>query len=90
MDPNAEPSEYVTLASNDGFEFVISRTAACISGTIRRMLDPKSLYPLSWTWVDCGLHTSSSEHALTIPNTGNFFEARTGRCVFENMKFVIQ
>ncbi|EEP79795.1 predicted protein [Uncinocarpus reesii 1704] len=32
--------EFVTLTSNDGFDYVISRSAACISGTIRRMLDP--------------------------------------------------
>ncbi|KAJ5102274.1 hypothetical protein NUU61_004496 [Penicillium alfredii] len=35
-------SEYVTLVSCDGFEFIIPRSAACISGTIRRMLDPSS------------------------------------------------
>nr|KMM66665.1 hypothetical protein CPAG_03003 [Coccidioides posadasii RMSCC 3488] len=39
-----EPPEFVTLVSNDGFEFVISRSAACISGTIRRMLDPASKF----------------------------------------------
>jgi transcription elongation factor B subunit 1 len=32
----------VTLGSYDGFEFVVLREAACISGAIRRMLDPKS------------------------------------------------
>jgi hypothetical protein len=36
-------SEYVTLVSGDGFEFIIPRSAACVSGTIRRMLDPSSL-----------------------------------------------
>jgi hypothetical protein len=35
-------SEFVTLVSCDGFEFIIPRSAACISGTIRRMLDPAS------------------------------------------------
>ncbi|KAF2765354.1 putative transcriptional elongation regulator Elc1/Elongin C [Teratosphaeria nubilosa] len=35
-------SEYVTLVSNDGFRFIIQRSTACISGTIRRMLDPAS------------------------------------------------
>ncbi|KAH8601228.1 putative Elongin-C [Bisporella sp. PMI_857] len=35
-------SKYVTLISSDGFEFVILREAAYVSGTIRRMLDPKS------------------------------------------------
>jgi len=35
-------SEYVTLVSGDGFEFILPRSTACISGTIRRMLDPAS------------------------------------------------
>jgi len=35
-------SKYVTLVSSDGFEFVVLREAACKSGAIRRMLDPKS------------------------------------------------
>lgn len=39
---DATQSEYVTLVSCDGFEYVIPRSAACISGTIRRMLDPAS------------------------------------------------
>lgn len=38
-------SEYVTLISHDDYEFIIPRSAACISGTIRRMLDPSS------TWI---------------------------------------
>ncbi|CEJ58060.1 Putative Transcriptional elongation regulator Elc1/Elongin C [Penicillium brasilianum] len=37
-------SEFVTLVSYDGFEFIIPRNAACISGTIRRMLDPTSKF----------------------------------------------
>jgi transcription elongation factor B subunit 1 len=37
-----EVSKWVTLVSCDGFEFVVLREAACISGAIRRMLDPKS------------------------------------------------
>lgn len=38
------PSEYVTLVSGDGFEFIIPRSTACVSGTIRRMLEPASQY----------------------------------------------
>lgn len=34
--------EYVTLVSGDGFEFVVPRSTACVSGTIRRMLEPSS------------------------------------------------
>ncbi|KAI5292367.1 Transcription elongation factor B (SIII), polypeptide 1 (15kDa, elongin C) [Ascosphaera acerosa] len=32
-------TDYVTLCSYDGFEFIIARELACISETIRRMLD---------------------------------------------------
>lgn len=51
----------MTLVSSDGFEFVILREAACVSGAIRRMLDPKSSFAESVsgrctfeeiTWVD--------------------------------------
>ena len=34
-------SEYVTLVSNDGFEFKLLRSAACIAGTIKRALNPE-------------------------------------------------
>ncbi len=36
------PSPYVTLISSDGFEFIVSRDAACVAGTIKKMLDPQS------------------------------------------------
>jgi len=39
-----EQSKYVTLVSSDGFEFVVLREAACISGAIKRMLDPQSKF----------------------------------------------
>ncbi|PBP25691.1 putative Elongin-C [Diplocarpon rosae] len=35
-------SKYVTLISSDRFEFVVLREAACLSGAISKMLDPKS------------------------------------------------
>lgn len=35
---DTEPSKFVTLVSNDGFEFVVLREAACVSTTIARML----------------------------------------------------
>lgn len=38
----ATPSPFVTLVSADGFEFHIRRSAACVSATIRRMLDLQS------------------------------------------------
>lgn len=31
-------SEYITLVSSDGFEFVISKSAAMVSGTLKNML----------------------------------------------------
>jgi Skp1 family, tetramerisation domain len=36
------PSPFVTLISSDGFEFHVRRSAACVSGTIRRMLNTRS------------------------------------------------
>ena len=35
-------SKYVTLISNDGFEFIVRREAAYVAGTIKKMLDPIS------------------------------------------------
>ncbi|KAB8263357.1 BTB/POZ protein [Aspergillus pseudonomiae] len=46
MASSAADSEFVTLVSGDGFEFVLPRSAACVSGTIRRMLDPSSSFSL--------------------------------------------
>lgn len=34
----------MTLVSADGFEFVILREAACVSGVVRRMLDDNSRF----------------------------------------------
>lgn len=74
-------SEYVTLVSCDGFEFIIPRSAACISGTIRRMLDPSS------TWIeDC--HCGMSSLLTTSCAIGKFSEALTGRCVLETLTYV--
>jgi hypothetical protein len=43
---DGKSTKYVTLVSNDGFEFKILRSAACIAGTIKKALDPlcKHLY----------------------------------------------
>lgn len=38
-EPGVE-SDYVTLISSDGYSFVVQRSSACISGAIKRMLDP--------------------------------------------------
>ena len=40
---DSTPSPFVTLISSNGQEFHIRRSAALVSGTIRRMLDPKSM-----------------------------------------------
>jgi elongin-C len=37
-------SEYVTLVSAEGFEFVVMRAATDVSPVIKRMLDPKSQF----------------------------------------------
>lgn len=37
-------SEYVTLVSSEGFEFVVARAATDVSPVIKRMLDPKSQF----------------------------------------------
>ena len=41
----ASSSPYVTLISSDGFEFIVTREAACVAGTIKKMLDPHSTRP---------------------------------------------
>ena len=42
MAVNGTPSPFVTLVSSDGFEFHVRRSAACVSGALRRMLDTQS------------------------------------------------
>lgn len=36
----SDESPYVTLVSSDGYSFIVQRSSACISGAIKRMLDP--------------------------------------------------
>lgn len=36
-----EPSEFITLKSSDGYEFIVTRKSAYNSETIKRMLDPR-------------------------------------------------
>ncbi|KAF4554712.1 Elongin-C-like protein [Elsinoe fawcettii] len=47
----ADQSEYVTFVSNDGFDFIVQRSAANISGTIKRMLDPTNGFAESTTGI---------------------------------------
>lgn len=41
---SSESSDYVTLVSSDGFEFIVLREAACISGMIKTMLAGKQIW----------------------------------------------
>ncbi|KAF2668030.1 putative Elongin-C [Microthyrium microscopicum] len=50
-EPQQPLSEWVTLISHDEFTFHILRSSANLSGTIRRMLDPKSGFKESVTGV---------------------------------------
>lgn len=73
----AASPDYVTLISNDGFEFKVQRSSACLSGAIKRMLDP----------------TSQSYSRLLLYTATNiildgFAESKTHTCVFENIKYV--
>jgi transcription elongation factor B subunit 1 len=79
---NGTPSPFVTLISSDDFEFHVRRSAACVSGTIRRMLDPQSMV------TNILLHFSTTQGALTL-TSGNFSEAVTGRCRLENINGVV-
>ncbi|KEZ41837.1 hypothetical protein SAPIO_CDS6643 [Scedosporium apiospermum] len=45
------PSEYITLVSSDGFEFVVLREAAMISTVIKSMIDPRSGFKEAITGV---------------------------------------
>lgn len=79
MADDANTSEYVTLVSNDGYQFVVKRSAACVSGALRRMLDPKSRSSLS---------VRDQLMVLTITSypIGNFSEAIENKATLENLK----
>lgn len=40
----SEPTEYVTVVSCDGFEFRILRSAACLSGAMRKAFDTACMF----------------------------------------------
>lgn len=81
-----ELSEYVTLISNDGFEFIIKRDAANVAGTIRKMLDPTSrsppLFPPTHIQAPYSFIPSYAVLRVILTNVraGNFAEASSGRC----------
>ncbi|TQS34696.1 hypothetical protein Golomagni_04911 [Golovinomyces magnicellulatus] len=73
MSSSAPRSQYVTLVSSDGFEFVVLREAACISGMIKTML--------------AGEHNQSEiSTPRLIFMTITSREAIQGRCVFKEIK----
>lgn len=83
MSINNAPSEWVTLISSDGFEFNVRRSAACVSGTIRRMLDPQSMFTSTFSF---SMMISENKHWY-VP--GGFSEARNGVCTLENLSGIV-
>jgi len=73
-----KPTEYVTLVSNDGFEFKILRSAACIAGTIKKALDPlcESLSP------------TCMSHSTANASTAGFRENAQNRVDLPTIKYV--
>nr|OQO18163.1 hypothetical protein B0A51_13346 [Rachicladosporium sp. CCFEE 5018]OQO22182.1 hypothetical protein B0A51_09869 [Rachicladosporium sp. CCFEE 5018] len=71
-------SQFVTLVSSDDFSFIVLRSAACLSGVIRRMLDPACII---------FSHASLLYSVLTL--TDGFVEARTNTCHFENISGMV-
>lgn len=78
-DTNKELSPYVTLVSADGFEFHVRRSAACVSGTIRRMLDVQSE----------SIEGCCSCMSQTYILLDNFSEAQSGICHLENLSGIV-
>ena len=76
---NEEP-EYVTFVSSDGFEFVVKRSAACVSDTVKRMLNSRSTSP--------PLQEREGLILLTVLIIVGFAESITNRCVFGEIKYV--
>lgn len=72
----SDAADYVTLISSDGFSFVVQRSSACISGAIKRMLDP------ACTSIHVALHIRKYISHVT----DGFAESKTNTCRFENMK----
>lgn len=67
-DEKKQQPDYVTLISNDGFEFKLQRSAACMAGAIKKMLDPSSeLHPLLPP-SSSSLHSSPSHAQFHLAN----------------------
>ena len=75
--------KYVTLISDDGFEYIIPRAAAATSGTLRRMLNPKGRCSVCLMIVEnVGLPVANFSCAA------GFVESRESRCTLESMKYL--
>jgi transcription elongation factor B subunit 1 len=63
----SEESEYVTLISSDGYSFIVQRSSACISGAIKRMLDP-SCTPKQYHTYNVKAYTANTTLQMASPN----------------------
>lgn len=95
-DESGTPSPFVTLVSADGFEFHIRRSAACVSGTIRRMLDGQSAFlpfppnPAKHVhWEIQAFRKWRTDSFLSSLLSGNFSEAVTGVCHLTNLPGIV-
>ena len=85
-----EPSTYVTLVSNDGFEFVVRRESAYVAGTIKRMLDPASephLHCINHVTVSSPMHQVTSPK----PSAGDAYlktSSMSDLLVANDMRFI--
>jgi transcription elongation factor B subunit 1 len=72
--------DYVTLVSNDGFEFLVQRKSACLSGAIKRMLDPNSTF---------AFFSPLRSSQCWLPLADGFAESKTHKCTFENINGMV-
>ncbi|RMX80366.1 hypothetical protein D0869_07598 [Hortaea werneckii] len=68
MASGSSETDYVTLISNDGFSFVVQRSAATISPMVRKMLDPQTP-PFPFPALHHCLSPFSSPHLFHIPHS---------------------
>lgn len=89
---NGTPSTtYITLISQDGFSFIIPRSAANASGALRRMLDPRSQHlpflPLPQTTIAYFPLYLQRHRLLSRPD--GFSESLRGRCALETINGIV-
>ncbi|KAI7174483.1 hypothetical protein KC316_g6184 [Hortaea werneckii] len=93
MASGSSETDYVTLISNDGFSFVVQRSAATISPMVRKMLDPQSMCfflspsPYLPTYQRQG---TTVLIWITLGNsTGMFMEAKNNIVRFDNINGIV-